>query len=216
MKRTSLMLGIVVCFFMLGIQAWAQPQTHPFCGIVTTPNGSSNVGIPNASVLLNPPPPSGPNPIMTDANGEFCTNLTPGTYSVTVSVDTCDGYQTDLVMPDTNKYVVFSLQCPPIDPPEDSTFTFCGTVTAIDMPGPPLDSVLVEILIPNTSIVLYYKYTYPTGDSAYPTGKFCFYGVPYGTYQVRFSRPGYQTLVMDLILHNDKFVVISILPAPLE
>lgn len=215
MKRTSLMLWMVACFFMLGLQAWGQP--NPFCGIVTDPDGSSNVGIPNALVLLNPPPPAGPNPMMTDAAGRFCTSLTPGTYSLTVSAEGCSSYQTDLVMPAAPKDIVLSLQCPAdTADTNDGYSNFCGCVTAIEMPGPPLDSVLCEILIPNTSIVLDSTYTHPSSDGIYVTGKFCFYWIPNGIYQVRFSRPGYITQVMDLTLYNNKFVVISLLPDLME
>lgn len=161
-------------------------------GVVADHTGAPIAG---ASVMLDD------NELVTaDAAGafRFPRPLTVGYHRLTVSAP---GFQTsmpDLLMPDADKHVVIGL---------NPVYTICGTVTDGDGNGPPLSGVLVE-MIREGSVVWS-----ATTDAQ---GRFCSVPAEPGNYQIRLSRSGYQTLLMDLRLDANKQVVTSLTPSLLE
>ncbi len=146
--------------------------------------------------------------VTTDTSGRFIfsESLAPGYHSVTVSASGFHTATFDLAMPDENKQVVLGL-IPSDVPPPMPPFTVCATVTAASGSGPVLSGVTVEILQSENVVQ-------QTVTDARGTG--CSAVLQAGSYQVRFSKPGYQTLTADLELNANKRIVISLIPSNLE
>jgi len=146
--------------------------------------------------------------VTTDTNGRFvfAGHMAPGHHTLTVSASGFHTATFDLTMPDENKHVVLGL-IPSNVPPPSPPFTVCATVTSTNGDGPVLSGVTVEI-IQLESVV------HETVTDA--QGKVCSGALPAGSYQVRFSKLGYQTLTADLALNANKQIVVSLTPSNLE
>jgi hypothetical protein len=192
MKRTSWIALMIALFFAIGLTAQAQ-QLY---GVVTTPNGASTDVVVGADIRVF-------NGIFdqtttTNAQGEFFMTVPQGTYEVTTSAPGFTPYTMDLSMPGVDKRIVHSL----VPGQSPSAWDFCGIVTETNGNGPVLPGVLVEIIEAGVST---------TTDSR---GNFCIMDVPANNdYHVRFSKPGYVTQIMDLMLDNNKSIVFSLNPA---
>lgn len=160
--------------------------------------------IAGATVMLDNNPAT---TATTNAQGQFvfAQLVSQGYHAVTASAT---GYQTamfDLSMPNADKHVVLGLS--PAGPPPNGPYTICGTVTSTDGNGPVLSGVTVDILQSGNIIQ-----TTATNEQ----GKFCSAPLEAGSYQVRFTKPGYQIQTMDLTLNSDKQIVASLVPSSLE
>jgi|GEM_PF-2742396 len=159
--------------------------------------------IAGASVNLD-----GGTPVITDSDGAFAFAATVGAgyHVLHVTAAGFSGADFDLTMPATDKHVVLGLN--PVDiPPPQSPFMVCGTVTSTNGSGAPLENVTVELL--QSGGVLQTM----TTDA---DGEFCSASFAAGTYQIRFSKSGYQTQTADLLLDVDRQIVASLLPGGLE
>lgn len=193
-------LGIwiaLMCVFVM--EAVAQtPGGNRFYGVVTTPNGMSEERVEGATITLQP----GGYTDMTDANGEFSiSNVPSGTYQVTIAAPGCNGYQQDLQI-NTDKRVVFSLECAMEQPA--GQYTFSGKVTT-EPPSGPQDQPVAGATVRINELNLQ-----TTTDAQ---GLFNFGMVPMGNYTVTASAPGQGSINMDLQLNENKYVVLG-LPGP--
>lgn len=167
--------------------------------------GSFDSAVAGATITLDG---DGSLVVTTDTNGRFifAGPLAPGQHTLTVSASGFHTATFDLTMPDENKHVVLGLIPSNVLPPPPP-FTFCATVTSTNGDGPVLSGVTVEII--------------QSGNVVHETvtdvqGTVCSDTLQSGNYQVRFSKPGYQTLTADLLLNANRQVVVSLIPSNLE
>lgn len=187
---------------VVGLNVGPQSTTRSLSGVVV---GSADSPVAGATLTLDG---DGSLVVTTDTSGRFIfsESLAPGYHTLTVGASGFHTATFDLTMPDENKQVVLGL-IPSNVPPPAPPFTVCATVTATNGGGPLLSGVTVEI-IQSENVVQ------ETVTDVRGTG--CSDVLQAGSYQVRFSKPGYQTLTTDLELNTNKQIVVSLIPSGLE